>query len=290
MRIKLMRFWQQLFAVITCAVMAHSISAAELSSADVTLVADSNPAKAQFDRDIESANSLRAGLNVLVHSITIDELSGVDFNFRASFEFNTSIEELGESVFLGGVEYFSENETLPGSPLFVLRGELGYTDSETDIRDAGMLGITASGNWQPRPFVDFTAGARADFRFARSEVFDTTKGQFFAQANFSPASRFVLRSGLSLVFGDEVSTATPTIAIINAASSIEPDNAFGGFEAERFAYNLSATSVILELGANTEFTPQISGDIGFRYVDTRADEDIDYQRLLFTVSARYAFK
>ena len=172
----------------------------------------------------------------------------------------------------------------------MLRGELGYTDSETDIRDAGMLGISASGNWQPLPFFDFTAGARADFRFASSEVFDTAKGQLFTQANFSPAGRVVLRTGLSLVFGDEVSTATPTLAIINAASSIEPDNAFGGFEAERFAYNLNATSVILELGANMEFTPQISGDIGFRYVDTQADENISYERYLFTVSARYAFK
>ena len=290
MRINMMRCWRQLLIAVIGAVSSQSLWAVEVTSADVAFIADSNPAKAQFDRDIERANSLRAGLNVLIHSKAINEQSGIDYNFRASFEVNTSIEELGESVYLGGIEYFKENETLPGSPLFVLRGELGYTDSETDIRDAAMVGIIASGNWQPLPFFDLTAGARADFRISSSEVFDTTKGQFFAQANFAPASRVILRSGLSLVFGDEVSTATPTLAIINAASSIEPDNAFGGFDEERFAYNLNATSVILELGANMEITPQISGDVGFRLVNTQADEDISYDRYLFSVSARYAFK
>jgi len=91
------------------------------------------------------------------------------------------------------------------------------------------------------------------------------------------------------VFGDEVSTATPTLAIVNTANAIEPDNAFGGFDERRFAYLLDASSVIVQLGANIEVSPQISADIGYRYVHTEADEDISYDRNLVTISARYAF-
>lgn len=287
---KLTRPWYYLLLAASAIAPSQPLLAVGVTSADVAFIGDSNPAKAQFDRDIERTSALRLGINVQLGSKEIDEFSGVDFNFRASVEANTTITELGESVYLGSVEYFRENEKLPAAPLFVLRAELGYIDSETDIRDAGMVGISASGNWQPAPFFDFTAGARADIRLARTEVFDTVKGQLFTRANFTPAQRLTLRSGLSLVFGDEVSTATPTLAIVNTAEVIEPDNAFGGFAAQRFAYQLSATSVILELGANVEFTQQISGDVGLRIVNTQADADISYDRYLLSVSARYAFK
>lgn len=278
------------FCALALSFPCHAVMAVQVTSADVAVIADSNPAKAQFDADIESANSVRAGLSVNLNSIPVDDVSGFDFNFRASVEGNIDISELGESVYLVGVDYTRENEDLPAQPLFALRAELGYTDSETDIRDAGMLGLSASGNWQPLPFFDFTVGARVDVRQARTEVFDTTKGQLFTLANFSPANRVTLRTGLSFVFGDEVSTATPTLAIVNTASVIEPDNAFGGFDAERFAYLLDATSAILELGANVELTPQISADIGYRYIRTEADEDISYNRYLLAISARYAFQ
>jgi opacity protein-like surface antigen len=275
--------------VAVVAVVSHPVSAVEIASAQVAFVADSNPAKAQFDSDIESTSAARAGVTFHLHSIPIDEASSVEFDASASVEGNFDITELGESVYVVGVEFFREHADLPAEPLFALRGELGYTDSETDIRDAAMLALSASGNWQPMPFFDFTAGARIDVRQASTEVFDTTKGQLFATANFSPAERVTLRSGLSFVFGDEVSTATPTLAIVNTATAIEPDNAFGGFDERRFAYLLDATSVIVQLGANIAVSPQISADIGYRYVHTEADEDISYDRNLVTISARYAF-
>ena len=278
------------FSAATLMALSYSVAAVEISSIDVALIADSNPAKTQFDRDIERASAIRAGINVHLNSIPLDDASGFEFDFRTSIEGNVDISGLGESVYLVGAEFFRENKDLPAEPLFALRAELGYTDSETDIRDAAMVSLSASGNWQPMPFFDFTAGARIDLRQARTEVFDTTKGQLFTRANFTPAERVTLRSGLSFVFGNEVSTATPTLAVVNTASAIEPDNAFGGFDERRFAYLLDATSVILEFGANVELTPQISGDIGYRFINTQADEDISYDRYLLTISARYAFK
>lgn len=267
---------------------AVASAAAKITSVEAAFTADTNPARAQFDRDIESSNSILAGLSVALGSVALENDSGVDFDATLSADTHVDIEELGQTVGRVGAEWFKESDT-GWAPLYTVRGELGFIDSETDIRDSAVVGIAVAGNWQPAPFFDYTLGARVDLRQAASDVFDTTKLQLSAVASFTPAARVILRSGFRVVVGNEVSTATPTLAIVNNADAIEPDNAFGGFDATRFAYRLDANSMLLEFGANFEVTPLVSMDLGYRYVNTQADDDIDYDRSLFALSLRYSF-
>lgn len=279
--------------VLSCALLALSMPlsavAAELTGVDLKFISDSNPAKAEFDRDIEETTSLRARLtgNLLAFPLQESDTirSGLSINGSASYEHNMDIEELGESRYRASVDWFRENRTSRARPFMSLGVGLGHTDSETERRDALVFDAGASINFQPTNFFDTTLGVQLAITDAETEVFDTQKATVFATANFSPVPRLVLRTGLRLVTGNEVSTATPTVNIVNHAEVIEPDEAFGGAAEQRFAYLIDADSLIAEAGIGYSITGTITADLLYRFVTTEAEGDIGYDRSLveFTI-------
>ena len=268
---------------------AGTAGAAELTGIDLKFINDSNPAKAEFDRDIEAASSVLGRLTGSLYSspLTSNELisSGVSINGSASFEHNLDIEGLGESLYRIGVGWFRESKKGAGNPFVRLSLGVGYLDSETEIRDSVLIGAGGSINFQPTNFFDTTLGVQGEIREAETEVFDTTKATLFATANFSPVPRLVFRTGLRYVIGDEVSTATPTLNIVNNAKVIEPDEAFGGVPANRFAYLIDANSAIAEAGVGYAISGTVQANLLYRYVSTEAAGDISYDRSLieFTI-------
>ena len=269
----------------------HSVgvSAAGITGVDLKYIYDSNPAKAEFDTDIEETSSVLGRLtgNLYSKSLRADEIinSGFSFNGSASYEYNVDIDDLGESRYRASADWFRENKKTRATPF--VRAGLGvtYIDSESRQRDGVLVDFGTSINFQPTNFFDTTLGAQLALTEAETEVFDTTKATFFITANFSPTPKLVLRTGFRFVTGDEVSTATPTINIIDNAQVIEPDEAFGGVAANRFAYLLDADSAIAEAGIGYGISGSIQANLLYRYVSTQADGDIDYQRSLveFTI-------
>lgn len=267
-----------------------SAPAAELSGLDVKYISDSNPAKAEFDRDIEGSSSLRLRLtgNLLALTLASSEAtkSGLSVNGSASYEHNADIDPLGESRFRVSLDWFREARQVSASPFLRAGIGIGYIDSETQIRDGSLMDISASVNLQPTQFFDTTLGVQSAIRNAETEVFDTTQTTLFLTANFSPVPRLVLRSGLRYVMGDEVSTATPTLNIVNSTDVIEPDEAFGGSTARRFAYLVDADSAIAELGMGYSLSGTLQANLMYRFVNTEAKNGIGYERSLieFTLS------
>lgn len=269
-------------AVVVGMLCAFSISAAGLTGVDLRFINDSNPAKAEFDRDIEATSSIRGRItgNLYERIVGNDDVlnSGFSINSSASFEHNADIEALGESRYRVGANWFREKRQRAGMPFVRLGLGLSYIDSETQRRDRTALDTVASINFQPTTFFDTTLGVQAVVSDAETKVFDTSKATLFTTANFSPTPKLVLRTGLRYVLGDEVSTATPTINIVNSAEIIEPDEAFGGAPDERFAYLIGANSAILEAGFGYSVTSSIQANMMYRFVSTQADGDISYER------------
>jgi len=284
---KFNRSWIALTLVAAGA--ASNTSAAELTGVDLKFINDSNPAKAEFDRDIEATSSVLGRLTGSLYSLplTSNDLisSGLSISGSASFEHNLDIEGLGESRYRVGLGWFRESKEGPGNPFIRLSLGAGYLDSQTEIRDSVLLDIGGSINFQPTNFFDTTLGVQAELREAETDVFGTTKSTLFATANFSPIPRLVFRTGLRYVIGDEVSTATPTLNIVNNAKFIEPDEAFGGAPAERFAYLIDANSAIAEAGVGYGISGTVQANLLYRFVSTEADGDISYDRSLieFTI-------
>lgn len=261
-----------------------------LSGFDLRYINDSNPAKAEFDRDIEATGSFMARVtgsfysNMLVQQTNL--LSGISFNGSASYELNPDIEELGETRFRLSADWFREYTTAQLAPFYRLSLGVGALDSESAIRDSTIVDVSASVNFQPTNFFDSTLGVRYEVRDADTDVFDTSKATVSLTANFSPFERLILRAGLRYVTGNEVSTATPTLGIVNAQDVIEPDDAFGGIAANRFAYLLDADSALVEVGLGYVFSDAIESNLLYRIVSTTAEGDIGYDRnmLEFTLS------
>jgi len=254
----------------------------ELSGVDLKFIYDSNPAKAEFDRDIEATSSVlgRVSGNVFTRTISNNEQlsSGISINGSASFEHNADIEALGESRYRIGTSWFREKKKSIAMPFVRVGLGLSYIDSETQRRDGVAVDAVASINFQPTNFFDTTLGVQAIVSDAETEVFDTTKTTLFTTLNFSPTPKLVLRTGLRYVVGDEVSTATPTTNIVNNAEVIEPDEAFGGAPSRRFAYLIGANSTIAEAGFGYGITGNVQANLLYRFVSTQADGDIGYER------------
>lgn len=263
---------------------AQCLSAAELTGVDLKYISDSNPAKAEFDRDIESTSSFLGRVTGNLYALSLSDTetmqSGLSINGSASYEHNVDIEGLGESRYRLGLDWFREARKTAGTPFMRLGLGAGYIDSETERRDAALVDASASINYQPTDFFDTTLGVQAALSDAETEVFDTTKTTLFATVNFSPSPRLVLRGGLRYVMGDEVSTATPTLNIVNNARVIEPDEAFGGAEAQRFAYLIDADSAIVEAGIGYAISATVTADLLYRFVSTEAAGDISYDRTM----------
>lgn len=275
--------------IIVGTLQSLNVSAAGLTGVDLKLISDSNPAKAEFDRDIEATSSFlgRVSGNLYTRQLSSDEIvsSGFSINGSASYEHNADIEGLGESRYRASVDWFRENKKGTGTPFVRLGLGTTYIDSQTERRDGIAVDVGASINFQPTSFFDTTLGIQLAVTDAQTSVFDTAKSTLFATANFSPIPKFVLRTGFRVVFGDEVSSATPTLNIFNNAQVIEPDEAFGGVAENRFAYLIGATSAIAELGAGYGITDRVKANILYRYVSTEADGGISYDRSLveFTI-------
>ena len=265
------------------------VSAAGLTGVDLKFINDSNPAKAEFDRDIEEASSFlgRVTGNLYSNPLRTDDIinSGFSLNGSATYEHNADIEGLGESRYRVSADWFREKKQARATPFFRVGLGLSYIDSETQRRDGVVVDVGTSINFQPTNFFDTTLGAQLAVTDAETNVFDTTKATLFATANFSPSPKLVLRTGLRFIAGDEVSTATPTTNIVNNAEFVEPDEAFGGAPEKRFAYLIGANSAIAEAGIGYGVTGSVQANLLYRFVSTQADGDISYERSLieFTI-------
>ena len=81
-----------------------------------------------------------------------------------------------------------------------------------------------------------------------------------------------------------VSTAEPTLDIINVSDVIEPDDAFGGFATNRFVYRLDADTTTLTLGGNYALSNKSSVDLSLLYIDTEASGGFYYERYQYRAS------
>jgi len=283
-------------SVFVIAIFLPNIAAAfEFNSVEFGFNSDSNPARAQFRDDILSSRQASVGLNASLLSIPAKD-DGVWSVFGSgSVEISgvfleDSRRTLGRNDLQLSLEFERSLSSLPGQPILVLGGGAGYIDSITNIRDSRTVGVSVSLSYQPLPVLDLTFGLRHDERFAENAVFDTSKTQIFSSAFFGITPKLGLLAEAQLITGNEVSTATPTVEIVNQADVIVPDNAFGGFAERRFAYLLDATSVLGSFGVSYVLPNNILADSKLTYVFTDAVGDIDYSRWILSFGLTMNFE
>ena len=157
---------------------------------------------------------------------------------------------------------------------------------DTEARDATFVRLSADLNRWITNTINMTTGVDLNARESKSEVFDTSDARIFINFDTNFSNNDLVYTTLTYISGDTVSSATPTLGIINVADAIEPDDAFGGIDTNQFAYRLEANTVVVTLGYNRILTRDVSLDLSARYVESEAkdDDDIMYDRTIIRAS------
>jgi len=254
-------------------------------SYDISYVDDDNVRLAQDNDDIRSDRSLSATVRAR-GGTSLDSFSILNYGGSATYTKMDTFDKLDHYEVEINTRYrFALNSGFT-APIYTLGARLGGRDFDSKMRDSTFVELSADLNKWLTNTINMTTGVGLHGQESRSDVFDTSEARIFVNfdTNFSKAD--LVYTTFTYITGDTVSSATPTIGIINVADEIEPDDAFGGIDSNQFAYRLKADTMVYTLGYNRVFTPDLSMDLSVRYVDSEAqdDDDINYDRTIFRAS------
>jgi len=257
--------------------------------ADLTAFYDSNVTLAELDDDIDDDRGLEAsatwtwsegGLQGKSTAWNVG-VKGVKFD---KFE---DLDRIEVSV---GWKFVVQFERGFHAPIYEVAIDAKGIDTVSDIRDGWQLEARAMMTRRLTERLVGRFGATVSHREADGfEVFDNKRVNLFVNADLRSSQQSVFYGTYILSAGDVVSTAVPTLEIVEAAEKIEPDDAFGGVNSNRFAYRLDAVAHIGTIGFNRSLGPNRSVDLSVRGLAAFAEGDIDYEQALVRLSYLHRF-
>ena len=254
-------------------------------SYDIAYIDDDNVRLAQEDEDIRSDRSISATVRAKGGK-SLDSFSILNYGASATYNKLDTFETLDNYEIEVNTRYRFALTSGFTSPIYSVGAKIGGREFDTEMRDATYVALSADLNKWITDAINMTAGLGLNAQESKSEVFDTSEARIFINfdTNFSRAD--LVYTTFTYITGDTVSSATPSLGILNVADAIEPDDAFGGVETLQFAYRLKADTVVLTLGYNRIFTPDLSFDVSARFVESEAqdDGDISYERTIIRAS------
>ena len=254
-------------------------------SYDVSLADDDNVRLAQEDDDIRGDFILSGRVNAKGGK-SLDSFSILNYGASAGYNKFETFDTLDNFEFEFNTRYRFALSSGFTSPIYSLRAKIGGREFDTEMRDATFVGVSADMNKWLTNTLNMTAGIGYNAQESKSEVFDTQEWRLFFNLDTNFTKTDLVYTTFTYITGDTVSSSTPSLGVINAADAIEPDDAFGGIEANQFAYRIDADTYVYTLGYNRILTRDLSIDLSARYVDSKAsyDSSIAYERTIFTVS------
>jgi len=163
----------------------------------------------------------------------------------------------GFAEFNGELQFRNSGQyTSPIWALFVKQGQDWY---QSDLRDGYR---TTAGLSVKKPVTDkiFLFGAASYIaRDGRSTVFDTKEWSLRGNLDYALAPRHTFYMGLEYREGDSVSSAPPTLALLDIAKATVQDDVF----ANLIAYRFEARTGIVTVGYNFAVAPRQSLDISY---------------------------
>jgi FimV-like protein len=254
-------------------------------SYDIAYVDDDNVRLAQDDADVRADRSISATVRAK-GGTSLDKFSILNYGASATYNKFDSFDTLDNYEVEANVRYRFALTSSFTSPIYSLGARIGGREFDTEMRDATFVVLSADLNKWITNTINMTTGVGLNAQESKSEVFDTSEARIFINFDTNFSKTDLVYTTLTYIIGDTVSSATPSLGIINIAEAIEADDAFGGIEANQFAYRFNADTRVLTLGYNRIFTPDLSLDVSARFVDSEAqdDGDITYERTIFRAS------
>ena len=254
-------------------------------SYDISVADDDNVRRAQNNIDIRSDLITSFTLNAR-GGMPLDALSLMSYGGSITYDNFDVFDDLNNLNFNINAKYRFSTSAGFTSPVYSIGVKLGGIESESEMRDSTTFAASFDMNKWITTAISMTTGLGYKLRESKSDVFDTSEGRVFINFDLNLSKAALIYGTYTYIRGDIVSSATPSLAIINAADVIESDDAFGGFTTNQFAYRIDAESQVFTLGYNHIMTRSISIDLSYRYIDSEATEDSDiyYDRTILRAS------
>lgn len=256
---------------------------------DATALYNDNVARAQ--RDVDIADDFAVEANVAISDST-SAITGQSFSFEWSgkavkFDRFDGLDHAEMAFKVGYQRQFARGFY---APIYQLSLKAARLFHDAELRDGYSIEF---GGRVTRRFSDRWTG-RTGFNLLRrsandGDVFDIERDSLFVNLDARLSQRSLGYITWIGAKGDVVSTAQPTFTIVDNAEAIEPDTAFGGIPANRFAYRLDADVHILTLGVNFSIESSTSIDLSVETLTAEARDGIDYQRNIGRMSLLHRF-
>jgi len=254
-------------------------------SYDLSLINDDNVRLAQDDDDVRS-DVIYSALVRATGAKALDSFSILNYGASASYNKFDTYDKLDNYDFEINTRYRFALSSGFTSPIYSLRAKVGGREFDSEMRDATFYGVSADLNKWLTTTINMTTGVAYNAQDSKSEVFDTEEALIFINFDTNFSKRDLVYTTFTYINGDAVSSSTPSLAVINAADAIEPDDAFGGVDANQFAYRIDSETLVFTLGYNRILTPDVSVDFSARYVESEAKDDssLTYYRTIWRAS------
>jgi len=255
-------------------------------SYDLSIINDDNVRLAQDNDDVRS-DVIYSAMVKATGGKSLDSFSILNYGASASYNKFDTFDKLDNYDFEFNTRYRFALSSGFTSPIYSLSAKVGgrqFNDSE--MRDATFYGVSADLNKWITNTINMTTGVAYNGQESKSEVFDTNEALIFINFDTNFSKKDLVYTTFSYISGDTVSSSTPSLEVINAADAIEPDDAFGGVDANQFAYRIDSNTLVFTLGYNRILTPDISLDFSARYVESEAKDDssLKYDRTIWRAS------
>jgi hypothetical protein len=271
------------------AALVASPALADAPHIDVELSArhDNNVSRAEDELDIKSDNILALDISAS-RSLMIHPNSGMLLRAAAGFAEFQHYDDISHLDLGVGALYRIQPVIAYTAPWFEAgMGLQRQNFMGSDIRDGNVLMLDFGVGKRITDLLRVRGGTGWERRYADdNEVFDWRRLKVFVAADFKFSPNITFYTNMIRTYGDQVFTATPTPAFLNAAKAIIDDPAFGA----RRAYRLNAVADVLELGSSFSMSPKTTLDIGLRVFQIDASGNHSYDGAELRMSWLYRFQ
>ena len=250
---------------------------------ELSYTTDNNVTRAQDDADIRADRVLGVGVGLSLNQPvgTHTRMLSRVFVRGEGFADNTELSNVAAG-FGATFQYRTSGHLL--APTFGLFGKVSVAEFRSSIRNSTFYtgGLSLTKNLTDRMVTTVIVSGTA--RDSDSLVFDTREGSALLNLDYQMRGGSAWYLSYNFLGGDVVSTAAPTLQILDAAKAVVADDAFGGAAANQFAYRLHAHTQVVTLGFNFPFSAHHALDLSARYAHAEADNNLTYDRTLYSIA------
>lgn len=228
------------------------------------ITADDNVTRGYGDGNVLSDKFLGLNLSKSLHHPLSTHTRGVLLGFAG---LNGYFEYTGLSHYYAGVQ--GEFQYRPSgsfyAPTLAFAVRTAIEEYQSEVRDSYRSSAWVSVRKPITDKLQLFSALTYNWRDGKSVVFDTSDIAFRVSADFAASRRNTIYLGLEYRAGDIVSTGRPSVAYVDIASAIVPDDAFK--DSTRYAYKIDGSTWMLNLGYNFAINERQALDAAWRMVN-----------------------